>query len=99
MLSIIQDAEAQHLLQHDLDDGYEMTSVKGEPSIMGEDSTPGSPSRKRSKGGEDVVSQEGLLIEHAATFSTDPVYEAKARVLNHAVCLPSFPFLGAPRDS
>jgi hypothetical protein len=90
MPSIIQDAEAQHLLQHDPDDGYEMTSVKGEPSIMGEDSTPGSPSRKRSEGGGDGVSQERLLIEHAGTVSTDPVYEAKARVLNHAVRLHSF---------
>lgn len=94
MPSNIQDAEAQHLLQHDPDDGYEMTSVKGEPSIMGEDSTPGSPSRKRSESGEDAMSQEGLLIEYAATVSTDPVYEAKARVLNHAVRLPSFSFFG-----
>ncbi|PMD14616.1 membrane transporter [Hyaloscypha hepaticicola] len=52
---------------------------------MGEDPTPGSPSRKRIESGEDAVSQEGLLIEYAATVSTDPVYEAKARVLNHAI--------------
>ncbi len=93
MPSIIQDAEAQHLLQHDPDDGYEMTSVKGEPLTMGDDRTPGSPSRKRSEVGDDAVSQEGLLIERAATISTDPVYEAKARVLNHAVRSPP-PFRG-----
>ena len=86
--------DAGGVLQHDPDDGYEMTSVKGGPSIMREDSTPGSPSRKRSESGEYAVSQEGLLIEYAATVSTDPVYEAKARVLNHAVRLPSFLFFG-----
>ncbi len=94
MPSIIQDTEAQHLLQHDPDDGYEMTSVKGESSVIGEDSMPGSPSRKRIESGEDAVSQEGLLIEYVATVSTDPVYEAKARVLNHAVRVPPpSPFL------
>jgi hypothetical protein len=88
--SIIRDAEAQYLLQHDPNDGYEMTSVNGEPSKMGEDSAPGSPSRKGSESGTDAMSQEeGLLTEDSGRVSTDPVYEAKARVLNHAVRLSS----------
>jgi hypothetical protein len=88
--SIIRDAEAEHLLQHDPDDGYEMTSVNGEPSKMGGGSTPRTPSRKGSESDADAMSQEeGLLIEDSGTVSTDPVYEAKARVLNHAVHPPS----------
>jgi hypothetical protein len=86
--STIQDAEAQHLLQHDPEDGYEMTTLHGETSAMGKDSRPGSASGKQSEYGEDAMSQEeGLLmgISEAGTLSTDPVYEAKARVLNHAV--------------
>jgi hypothetical protein len=90
--STIRDAEAQHLLQHDPEEGYEMNSISGEPSKMGEDSLDGSPSsspsRKQSENGEDAASQEeGLVvgIQETGTVSTDPVYEAKARVLNAAV--------------
>jgi hypothetical protein len=86
--STIRDAEAQHLLQHDPEEGYEMNSINGEPSKMGEDSLDGSPSRKRSENGEDAASQEeGLVvgIQQTGIVSTDPVYEAKARVLNAAV--------------
>jgi len=88
--SVNREAEAQHLLQHDPEDGYEMSSMNGEPSKMGEGSLSGSPSRKQSEDGGDGVSQEeGLVmrIEGTGTVSTDPVYEAKARVLNAAVCV------------
>lgn len=87
-MSTIRDAEAQHLLQHDPEDGYEMHSMNGEPSKSEEHSLPGSPSGKHSGSGEDAATQEeGLLmgIQEVGTFSTDPVYEAKARVLNAAV--------------
>ncbi len=90
--SIIREAEAQHLLQHDPEDGYEMSSINGEPSKIGDTSLPGSPSRKQSEDGRDGLSQEEGLVEgfrETGTISTDPVYEAKARVLNAAVCPPS----------
>lgn len=87
--SAIQDAEAQHLLQQDPDDGYELSTMNGEPSTMGKDSRPESLSGKQSEAGEDaaVSQEEGLLIgiHDGGTLSTDPVYEAKARILNAAV--------------
>jgi len=89
--SLNREAEAQHLLQNDSEDGYEMSSMNGEPSKMGKDSLPGSPSRKQSEDGGDGVSQEERLIvgiQEMGTVSTDPIYVAKARVLNAAVCLP-----------
>jgi hypothetical protein len=85
--SNIRDAEVQHLLQHNPEDGYEMNSMNGEPSKMNEDSLPGSPSSKQSEDGDNAASQERLVlgVEETGTVSTDPVYEAKARVLNAAV--------------
>lgn len=89
--SSLRDAEAQHLLHNDPDDGYEMTSVNGEPSTLGESSPPASPKGKHDESREDSISQEeGLLmgVDDAGTATIDPVYEAKARVLNHAVRTP-----------
>jgi hypothetical protein len=84
-------AEAQHLLPHDSDDGYEMSAVNGESSTLGEASPPASPrGKKHDESREDSISQEeGLLmgVDDAGTVTLDPVYEAKARVLNHAVRL------------
>jgi hypothetical protein len=86
-ISALQDAEAQHLLQDDPNHGYEMTTMSGEPSTMGESSLSTKCPDLDAKGSEDSGSQENLLmgVVDAATLTVDPVYEAKARVLNNAV--------------
>ena len=86
--SFLRDAEAQHLLQDEPEDGYEMTTMNGEPSTMGEPSSSTKSPETFAKVGEESMSQEDLLmgVDDAASVTADPVYEAKARVLNNAVC-------------
>jgi len=89
--SSLRDAEAQHLLYQNPEDGYEMTS-SGEPSNMNDSSPTGNPNiaAKKVADGEDSDSQEeefAMGIDDRTTLAIDPVYAAKAKILNDAVRL------------